>query len=88
MWPSTDSDRPPWCFGATRDAAALAAEPDGTLWVGARSHPLRVRRADGGWGEIADGPPLGAVREIAVAPGGRVWVGMAERGARGFDRVP
>lgn len=85
---TTYADQPHWRFGATRDAAALAAEADGTLWVGARSHPLRARRADGGWGEIADGPALGAVSEIAVAPGGRVWVGTAERGARGFDRVP
>ena len=85
---TTYADQSPWRFGATRDAAALAAGPDGTLWVGARSHPLRARRSDNGWGEVVGGPTLGAVSEIAVAPDGRVWVGTAERGVRGFEWGP
>lgn len=85
---TTYADQPAWRFGAAREAAALAATSDGTLWVGARSNPLRARRPDDTWGVVGDAPALGAVSAVAVGAEGRVWVGTAERGVRGFDPAP
>ncbi|MEO8084420.1 MAG: hypothetical protein ABI780_11405, partial [Ardenticatenales bacterium] len=87
LW-TTYADQPRWRLGGAREAAALAATDDGTVWVGARSHPLQMRRPDATWGVIGDDNDLGAVSTIAAGSNGRVWVGTAERGVRGFDPAP
>jgi ligand-binding sensor domain-containing protein len=55
----------------------LAANPDGTLWIG--GEPGGLRQLNPRTGQVravepADGLPSGAIRSLMVDRGGRVWV--------------
>src|SRR5579863_8302864 len=63
--------------GGLEMVRALAANPDGTLWIG--GEPGGLRQLNPRTGQIrvvepADGLPTGAVRSVMVDRAGRVWV--------------
>lgn len=63
--------------GGLEMVRALAANPDGTLWIG--GEPGGLRQLNPRTGQIhvvqpTDGLPAGAVRSVMVDRGGRVWV--------------
>lgn len=68
---------------------ALAVAPDGTPWLGTWGDGLLTRDASG-WRTIAeaDGLPSNRVRDVVVAPDGRLWAatfaGIARRDAPGW----
>ena len=56
---------------------ALAANPDGTLWIGGEPGGLRQLNPRTGQARViepADGLPAGAIRSVMVDRAGRVWV--------------
>lgn len=82
-----------WAIVDQRPAEALAAGPDGSVWIGAGGGNANLlwtlRREGGAWTvrDVPDPPDLKGITTLAIAPDGTAWAGMNVMGMGGLVRL-